>query len=59
MKKYLVRGFLLTVFSLFLFSACEDEPLTGNFVTDEQVNDNSVFSASINGEGFSASTTTG
>lgn len=59
MKKYLVRGFLLTVFSLFLFSACEDEPLTGNFVTDEQVNDTSVFSASINGEGFSASTTTG
>ena len=36
MKKYLVRGLILTVFSLFLFSACEDEPLTGAFVTEEE-----------------------
>lgn len=59
MKKYLVRGLLMTVFSLFLFSACEDEPLTGDFVTEEEANDTTVFSATINGEAFSASTTTG
>jgi hypothetical protein len=59
MKKSVVRGVLMAVFSLFLFSACEDEPLTGDFVTDEEANDTSEFSATINGESFSASTTTG
>ena len=59
MKKSVVRGVLMAVFSLFLFSACEDEPLTGDFVTDEEANDTSEFTATINGESFSASTTTG
>jgi hypothetical protein len=59
MKKYLVRGLMMAVFSVFLFSACEDEPLTGDFVTEEEANDTSAFSAVINGEDFTASTTTG
>jgi len=59
MKKYLVRGLLFAFFSLLTFSSCEDEPLTGNFVTDEEANDTRVFSASINGEDFAASSTTG
>ena len=40
-------------------TSCDNEPLEGNFITEEEAQDNSAFTATVNGEPFSASSTTG
>ena len=42
-----------------IMTSCDNEPLEGNFISDEEAQDNSAFTATVNGEAFSASSTTG
>jgi hypothetical protein len=59
MKKYRFWSLLMLVMATLIMTSCDNEPLEGNFITGEEAQDNSAFTATVNGEPFSASSTTG
>jgi len=61
MKKFQLYNWLLIAFIAFQFSACENEPLEGEFPQDEDVVnvEEGGFVATVEGEGFTAETASG